>query len=121
VDRGKPGSKIHALSDRVGLPLAVGVSAANTNDHHALQPLVKAIPAVRSRRGPRRARPTKLHADKAYDVTELRGWLRQREIVTAERYRADGSWIIFQDADKQEVHRLEERDVRSIACEGPAM
>ena len=81
MDRGKPGSKIHALSDRVGLPLAVGVSAANTNDHHALKPLVKAIPAVRSRRGPRRARPTKLHADKAYDVTELRGWLCQRGIV----------------------------------------
>jgi hypothetical protein len=36
------------------------------------------------------------------------------EIVTAERYRADGSWLIFEDADKQEVHRLEERDVRSI-------
>jgi len=61
VDRGKAGSKIHALSDRAGLPLAVGVSAANTNDHHALKPLVMAVPAVRSRRGPRRARPAKLH------------------------------------------------------------
>ncbi len=81
MDRGKPGSKIHALSDRAGLPLAVGVSAANTNDHHAVKPLVKAIPAVRSRRGPRRGRPTKLHADKAYDVTELRAWLRQRKIT----------------------------------------
>ena len=36
------------------------------------------------------------------------------EFVTAERYRADGSWIIFEDAEKQEVHRLNERDVRSI-------
>jgi transposase len=81
VDRGKPGSKIHALSDCAGLPLAVGVSAANTNDHHALKPLVKAIPAVRSRRGPRRARPTKLHADKVYDVAELRRWLHQRGIT----------------------------------------
>jgi transposase len=81
VDRGKPGSKIHALSDRAGLPLAVGVSAANTNDHYAVKPLIRAIPAVRSRRGPRRGRPTKLHADKAYDVTELRAWLRQRGIT----------------------------------------
>ncbi|HZU46379.1 MAG TPA: IS5 family transposase [Mycobacterium sp.] len=81
VDRGKAGSKIHALSDRAGLPLAVGVSAANTHDNHALKPLVKAIPAIRSRRGPRRARPTKLHADKAYDVTVLRRWLRQRGIT----------------------------------------
>ena len=77
MDRGRPGSKIHALCDRAGLPLAVGVSAANTNDHHALKPLVRAIPAVRSRR----ARPTKLHADKAYDVAELRRWLRQRGIT----------------------------------------
>lgn len=81
MDRGKPGSKIHALSDRRGLPLAVGVSAANTNDHEALKPLVKAIPPARSRRGPRRRRPAKLHADKAYDVAELRDWLRRRGIV----------------------------------------
>lgn len=80
VDRGKTGSKIHVLSDRGGIPLPVGVSAANTNDAEALKPLVKAIPAVRSRRGPRRRRPAKLHADKAYDTTELRRWVRNRGI-----------------------------------------
>jgi hypothetical protein len=37
-----------------------------------------------------------------------------QEIVTAERYRADGFWIIFENADKQEVHRLHERAVQSI-------
>jgi hypothetical protein len=36
------------------------------------------------------------------------------ETVTAQRYRADGLWIIFEDGDKQEVYRLNERDVRSI-------
>ena len=81
MDRGKAGSTIHALSDRAGLPLALGVSAANTHDNHALKPRVKAIPAIRSRRGPRRARPTKLHADNAYDVTKLRRRLRQRAIA----------------------------------------
>jgi hypothetical protein len=80
VDRGKPGAKIHVLSEAVGLPLVVGVSAANTNDACALKPLVKAIPAIRSRRGPRRRKPGKLHADKAYDYTELRQWLRRRGI-----------------------------------------
>ncbi|MFX0581151.1 IS5 family transposase [Nocardia nepalensis] len=79
-DRGKSGSKIHMLSDRVGLPLAVGISVANTNNAHALRPLVRVIPAVRSRRGPRRRRPAKLHADKAYDYTELRRWIRDRGI-----------------------------------------
>lgn len=57
------------------------MSAANTHDSHALKPLVKAVPLVRSRRGPRRARPGKLHADKAYDIPELRTWLRRRGIV----------------------------------------
>jgi transposase len=59
----------------------VAVSAANTNDAEALRPLVKAIPAVRSRRGPRRRKPAKLHADKAYDTAELRQWVRDRGIA----------------------------------------
>jgi IS5 family transposase len=40
-----------------------------------------AIPRVRSRRGPRRLRPAKLHADKAYDSDDLRRWLRRRGIT----------------------------------------
>jgi transposase len=81
VDRGKPGSKIHVLSDRGGLPLSVAASAANVNDALALKALVRAIPAIRSRRGPRRRRPAKLHADKAYDQADLRRWLRDRGIA----------------------------------------
>lgn len=81
VDRGKSGSKIHVLSDRAGLPLSVAVSPANTNDSFALKPLVMAIPAIRSRRGPRRRKPGKLHADKAYDQAELRTWVAGRGIA----------------------------------------
>ena len=81
VDRGKPGSKLHVLTDASGLPLAVAVSAANTHDSLALMPLVQAIPAIRSRRGPRRRRPAKLHADKGYDYDHLRAWLRVRQIT----------------------------------------
>lgn len=69
------------LSDPGGLPLTVGISAANIHDSHALKPLVDALPAIRSRRGPRRRKPTKLHADKAYDTPALRDWLRQRGII----------------------------------------
>ncbi|REH27027.1 DDE family transposase [Kutzneria buriramensis] len=68
VDRGKPGSKIHVLFDRTGLPFSVAISAANTNDAYGLKPLVRTIPAARSRRGPRRCKPGKLHEDKAYDT-----------------------------------------------------
>ncbi len=81
VDRGKPGSKLHVLTDAAGLPLAVATSAANTHDSLALIPLVQAIPAIRSRRGPRRRRPVKLHADKGYDYPHLRAWLRRRRIT----------------------------------------
>ena len=69
------------LSDRAGVPLSLAVSAANTNDSFALKPLIRAIPAIRSRRGPRRRKPGKLHADKAYDHKELRTWVRTRGIT----------------------------------------
>lgn len=81
VDRGKPGSKIHLLTERTGLPLSVGISAANTHDSQGLKPLVRGIPPIRSRRGPRRRRPGKLHGDKGYDYPHLRRWLRSRGIV----------------------------------------
>lgn len=38
------------LSDAQGIPLAVAVSGANTHDSLALKPLIRGIPAVRSRR-----------------------------------------------------------------------
>lgn len=81
TDRGKKGSKIHLLVDRNGLPVSVAMSAANTHDSLALQPLVHGIPPVRSRRGPRRRKPARLHADKGYDYDYLRRWLRSRNIV----------------------------------------
>ncbi|MBA8824158.1 hypothetical protein FHX42_001487 [Saccharopolyspora lacisalsi] len=81
ADRGKADSTIHLLSEQVGLPLAMGVSAANTHDSHGLRPLVTAIPKVRSRRGPQRGEPAELHGDKGYDYDELRRWPRQRGIT----------------------------------------
>jgi transposase len=68
------------LSERGGLPLTVAISAANTHDSLALKPLVMAVPAVKSRRGPRRGQPAKLHADKAYDQPALRRWVAARGI-----------------------------------------
>ncbi|WP_234377213.1 IS5 family transposase [Streptomyces sp. TP-A0356] len=80
VDRGKKGSKIHLITERTGLPLSIGISGANLHDSQALKPLVRGIPPIRSRRGPRRRRPAKLHADKGYDYDDLRRWLRGRGI-----------------------------------------
>jgi transposase len=81
VDRGKKGSKIHLITERTGLPLSVGISGANLHDSQALEPLVRGIPPIRSRRGPRRRRPAKLHADKGYDYDNLRRWLRGRGVT----------------------------------------
>ncbi|MFF2174749.1 IS5 family transposase [[Kitasatospora] papulosa] len=80
VDRGKPGSKMHVLSDANGLPLLVGLSAANTHDSLALKPM---ITGHQTRHDPHRGRyfkPQRLHADKAYDVPNLRKWLCGKHI-----------------------------------------
>ncbi|MFH8435463.1 IS5 family transposase [Streptomyces sp. NPDC018007] len=81
VDRGKYGSKIHLITERSGLPISVGISAANLHDSQALIPLVKGIPPIHSRRGRRRRKPGKLHADKGYDYAHPRRWLRERGIT----------------------------------------
>nr|WP_239157378.1 IS5 family transposase [Actinocatenispora thailandica] len=80
VDRGKPGSKIHVITDRGGLPLAADISAANTPDAALLLPLLDALPSVRGRIGRPRRWPGKLHADKAYDQRRLRREIAARGI-----------------------------------------
>ncbi|MFJ3544839.1 transposase [Streptomyces rubiginosohelvolus] len=92
VDRGKYGSKIHLITERSGLPISIGISGANLHDSQALIPLVKGIPPIRSRRGPRRRKPAKLHADKGYDYVHLRRWLRQRGIT--HRNRPQGNRVL---------------------------
>ncbi|WP_435796942.1 transposase [Streptomyces flaveolus] len=52
------------------MPLAVAVSGANVHDSQASKALILGIPAVRSRRGPRRRKPVKVRADKAYYSAE---------------------------------------------------
>jgi transposase len=47
TDRGKPGSKYHLLVDRGGIPLAVGLSAANTHDSMLLEAMVDTIAPVK--------------------------------------------------------------------------
>ncbi len=57
----RQGVKIHLITVRAGLPLSVAAPGANTRGSQALGPLVHGIPPIRSRRGPRRFRPAKLH------------------------------------------------------------
>lgn len=121
TDRGKSGSKIHLLTDRNGLPLSLGICGANMHDSLGLQPLVQGIPPLRSRRGPRRRRPAKLHADKGYDYDHLRRGSPSAASATASPARASSpppgwaatagssertaSWL----AGRRRLHRRYER------------
>ena len=65
-----------------GVPLAVTLSAANVHDSRMMLETVDAIEPIKCRRrGRPRRRPTKLHADKAYDSAPLRAELRKRGIT----------------------------------------
>jgi transposase len=67
--------------DAQGLPLQIVPSAANVNDSLVFAGLIAAIPAVKQPYGYRCKRPTKVHADKAYDAEHCRRFLRRRGIT----------------------------------------
>ncbi|MEU9272457.1 transposase [Streptomyces sp. NPDC048251] len=77
--RHRPGrAGTFALERLLGLPHRDMVADAVPKICKAL---VRGIPPIRSRRGPRRRRPAKLHGDKGYDFDRLRAWLRSRNIT----------------------------------------
>jgi transposase len=61
--------------------LAVGLTAANVSDPTTLVWMVDAVPPIGGKRGRPRRRPTKLHADKAYNSAANRAALRRRHII----------------------------------------
>ncbi|MFI6817450.1 IS5 family transposase [Nonomuraea sp. NPDC050328] len=75
------GSKIHLIADRTGLPISVAISAANTHDSLALEPLIRSIPPIRSRRGPRPPQTRQAPRRQGYDYPHLRAFLRGRGII----------------------------------------
>jgi len=66
--------------ERRGLPLVAGLTGAERPDATVFEALMAAVPAVKQPNGRRRGRPTKLHADKGYDVRHCRRYLRRRRI-----------------------------------------
>ncbi|MGW7283325.1 IS5 family transposase [Streptomyces sp. NPDC054844] len=59
VDRARPGSKHHVITDGQGIPLAVSLTGGNRNDVTQLLPLLDKIPAVAGTVGRPRRRPDK--------------------------------------------------------------
>lgn len=62
------------MSDADGLPLRVGLSAANTHDSLALKPTLSHVHMGYESHAAD-SKPQRLHADTAYDVPHLRRWL----------------------------------------------
>ena len=80
TDRGRKGSKHHAVVDAQGIPLAAEVTAANVPDVKELLEVVDAIEPVAGKVGRPKQRPEKLYADRAYDSEPHREELRERSI-----------------------------------------
>lgn len=68
------------MVDRAGTPLACLLTGANRHDSVVFETLLDAIPPVKTPAGRRRKRPSKLHADKGYDLPRCRRALTQRRI-----------------------------------------
>ena len=67
MDRAKPGSKHHVITDANGVPLTSSVTAANRNDVTEMAPLVNSLPAVAGEVGHPRRKPDSLKGDLGYD------------------------------------------------------
>jgi transposase len=95
TDRGRKGSKHHAVVDAQGVPLAATVTAANVPDVKELLEVVDAIEPVAGKVGRPRQRPEELYADRAYDSEPHRQELRARSIEpkVARRHTEHGSGL----------------------------
>ncbi|MGV9884078.1 IS5 family transposase [Streptomyces sp. NPDC003006] len=97
VDRARPGSKHHVITDGRGIPLAVSLTGGNHHGVTQLLPLVDKIPVVAGRVGRPRRRPDALLADRGYDYGLYRRLLWHRGIrpVIAERGQPHGSGLVI--------------------------
>ncbi|AZP14842.1 IS4/IS5 family transposase [Streptomyces aquilus] len=95
VDRARPGSKHHVLTDAQGIPLAVSLTGGSRNDVTQLLPLLDKVPAVAGVVGRPRRRPDMLFADRGYDHNKYRRLLWQRGIrpVIAARGQQHGTGL----------------------------
>lgn len=67
VDRAKPGTKHHLITDASGIPLTSSSTAANVNDVTEFAPLFHKLPEVAGKVGHPRRKPDAMQGDLAYD------------------------------------------------------
>jgi transposase len=95
VDRRKPGSKIHVLTDATGVPITIHLTAANRNDVTETISLIDDVPPIAGQVGRPRSRPDRLQGDRGYDDEGDRSELRRRHIepVIPKRRSEHGSGL----------------------------
>jgi putative transposase len=76
VDRGKSGTKRHALTDQRGAPIGLEVTGANRHDSRGVATTLGSIPVRRP--APSAGDGQHLTADKGYDYPAVRGALKRR-------------------------------------------
>ncbi|KOV87614.1 transposase [Nocardia sp. NRRL S-836] len=81
VDRRKPGSKHHLITDANGIPLTVTLTGGHRNGVTQLIPLIDAIPPIRGVVGKPRRRPRRIYADRGHDHDKYRRLVRARGIT----------------------------------------
>jgi hypothetical protein len=80
VDRGRPGSKHHALVDATSLSLAVALTGGNHRHESTQLTALGRRPPVRGHPGRHRRRPDQVADDRASDARSRRTALRTRGI-----------------------------------------
>jgi transposase len=80
VDRARPGSKHHLLTDAGGVPLAISLTGGHRTDVTQLMPLIDGVGPVRGKVGRPRKRAERLLADRGYDHDKYRRALRTRGV-----------------------------------------
>ncbi|TWF92504.1 IS5 family transposase [Saccharopolyspora dendranthemae] len=89
VDRARPGSKHHIVTDAGGIPIESTLTSANTHDSTQLIPLMSELPTIGGLPGPA-PRFRSLYGDTAYDANANRTWLRRHGITPYLRRRGRG-------------------------------
>ena len=69
------------LNDRQGIPLCIGLSAANYPDVKTLEAMLDTVPPIKRPLGRPRRRPDMVDADKGYDAGYNREACRRRGII----------------------------------------
>jgi transposase len=82
ADRARPGSKHHLITEAQGIPFAVILTGAKSNDVIRFHALVDAIPPIGGKRGRPLRKPQLVQGDRGYDHDKYRRPLHAAGITT---------------------------------------